>query len=138
MRTKVLPIIKDCNRQVVEAILKGYKFKMPYSLGSIFFELLKRNFKKNFLNHKASYALRNELIAQGIQTKTKEHMDGEPWFIFYTSDTYPFLKWSKKVAMFRKKTLYAFTPTDTIAEEVYVRMNRDKLLPLTLTKNAQK
>ena len=137
MKRKVNPIIRDCNRLLMEEILKGFVFNIPYRLGKIFFTLSKRNFKKNKVDYKASLEIKRELESQGLHTKTKQHPDGEPWIVYYTNDTYIYISWVIKRAIFRNKTLYSFTPTDGLIEEAYRRLNNDKLMTLKLSQNGK-
>lgn len=132
------------NRKAVEAVIDGEIINLGNKLGYLKIKKIKRFAPA--IDWPESIIRRKELLAQGIQPKTKEYPGGENWFMYRASDFYLRWSWAKRfrkfgVPMLRNERLYAFYPTSNASGATGIRVlgakgllseanNKNKLLHL--------
>lgn len=89
-------VICRFNKLIIQEILRGYNFKLPYFLGSIFILRVERNFG----NNKIDWGKTNELKKKGINRH-----------VYFTSEWWCRWYWEKYSCKARNRTVYSFKPT---------------------------
>lgn len=92
-------ICEDANKMLIEELIDGFFFKMPYRLGILRIKKHKINFK----NLKFNYPLYKESEGE-IKNKFLNEHTGGYYCLFY---------WNKQECVVRNKTAYCFIPTRT-------------------------
>ena len=118
-------ILESFNKKISEKIIKGYKFKVGYNLGTIKVLKKERKFKLNengnptsAINWGASNKRKSELLEEGKKLyDKKEQPDGEEWLVYFTDKFFVRFSWNRTstAIAFSIKNIrtYSFKPTWT-------------------------
>jgi hypothetical protein len=104
------------NRKAVKAVIDGEVLNLGNRLGEIKIRKIKRY--SPAIDWAESNIRKQELIDSDTQPKTKEHPDGEEWFVYRDSPFYLRWSWSKSfrdsgVPLIKNGKCYAFYPTNS-------------------------
>ncbi len=109
-------IIVSFNKKAVQAVIQGETFNLGNKLGILRIKKIKRY--SLAIDWAESNVRKQELIDSGIQPKTKEHPDGEKWFVYRDSPFYLRWHWKKRfidsgIPMLKNGKCFAFYPTSS-------------------------
>ena len=89
-------IITSFNLKMIDKILGGYEFRLPYKLGVLSIKKIERKFDKPVIDWGETRKLRAQ---------------GKDQLVYYTDDFYCRWYWRKKACQVKNKIVYFFKPT---------------------------
>lgn len=133
-------VIEAFNSKIAERIIEGQVLNLHNRLGYIRIQKIQRSHKSRMAKDwGASQAYKKELIAQGKTPKSKEHPEGENWFIFREG---PYLRWSwvknKGFSKVINHTFYGFYPAggvNGVRKKLTEANRKDEFLSLSYKSN---
>lgn len=90
-------VITEFNLKLIDRILEGYEFTVPYRLGKLSIKKIKRRFDKPMIDWGTTMKLKNET--------------GETKLVYFTDDYFCRWYWYKRACHVTNKSVYFFKPT---------------------------
>jgi len=106
-----LAVISDVNQSVMEEVLEGREFDMGCNMSRLSIVKIQRDFNRPTIDWQSSYKLRDELVTEGVELRSSENPDGEPWLVYFTDDWYVRFYWEKSACKIQNRTAYRFDAT---------------------------
>jgi hypothetical protein len=98
-------------RAMEEIILQGEELNLGNNLSTVSIGRIRTNPKNPMINWKASYEVRDELLAEGKKLYDKETGEGHKWFVYHDEPWYFRFYWRKEKCTIPNKTVYQFRAT---------------------------
>ena len=105
-------ICEEFNEKLMHEIIYNARVaNLGWRLSTLEVVKVDRNFSKQAVNWVASEKLKQRIIDEGGVPYSKEHPEGEKWFVYYTDDYFIRFNWNKSECIIPNKTAYKFTAT---------------------------
>lgn len=142
-------IITNANDMIIEYILDGHVFKFGHHAGELYITRIERSPSSSTTtigkpNWKASKKLKDQLIQQGVQIRTKENPNGANWLVPKTDHFDYRIRWRKGKCRIKGKQKFHFFPTKsstlssgkkTFVTRLYERLENDPFAHIKYMKN---